>query len=135
MIKRKVIPMLTLIGLSLACLSARAEISEEKSDDGVYVPVVLKESTPVTDPNYPRTPVLIPVGCYFDCVSSNLCFSFISPMGPVTITLTEASAGIISSDEYPTNLGFITVPIPSSGSYEINILLESGAKYTGQFIY
>lgn len=127
--------MLTLIGLSLACLSARAEISEEKSDDGVYVPVVLKDSTPVTDPNYPRTPVLIPVGCYFDCVSSNLCFSFIYPMGNVTITVTEESSGVVSMDEYPTSSLFVAVPVSGPGTYDISILLESGTEYTGQFVY
>lgn len=125
--------MLALIGLSLACISTRAETKEVRGNDGVYIPIVLKEGIPVTDPNYPRTPILIPFDCYFDCVSSNLCFSFFYPMGNVTITVTEESSGVVSMDEYPTSSLFVAVPISGPGIFEVSILLASGTEYTGQF--
>ncbi len=56
-------------------------------------------------------------------------------MGDVTITLTESVAGEVSSDDYSTSLGFVTVPVPAQGTYEINIVVDNiGAEYIGSFV-
>ena len=132
--KRIVISMLALIGLSLACFSTRAGtlLSFGSVKDEV---IPLKIETTAVDPNSPRTPIEIPIYCYYSESTGGLCFVFAYPLGDVTITLTEVAAGIISTNDYPTSSLFVEVPVPGSGTYGISIQLESGTEYTGQFIY
>lgn len=126
--------MLVLLGLVLACFSTRAGTSGSFStQEVVVIPLVLEE--PPVDPNAPRTPALIPISCSFDVQGGNLNFLFLFPMGDVTITLTETSLGVVSSDDYSTSSGFVEVTVPGSGAYSISVLLESGMEYTGQFVY
>ncbi len=128
--------MLALVGLALTCFSTRAgapDMASEAKQDGVIIRIV--EAGPSVDPNSPRTPAVIPVSCYFDNVSGNLNFTFLFPMGDVTITLTEASAGVVSSDEYSTASCLVAVPVPGTGTYEITLTLESGVEFIGQFMY
>ena len=56
-------------------------------------------------------------------------------MGDVTITLTEASNGVVSTDDYSTSTCSVVVPVPTQGSFEISIVLESGTEFVGQFDY
>lgn len=116
-------------------LSLAANAVQAPSYDGYYPPVVLQESMPVVDPNSPRTPSVLPLSCSFDSLTGNLHFDFLFPLGDVTITLTEALVGVVSTDDYSTSTCSIIVPVPGQGTYEINILLESGAEYTGYFVY
>ena len=132
--KRIVTSILVLVGLVLACLSTRAGTTNSfRTQEVVVIPLVLEE--PPVDPNAPRTPALIPISCSFDVQSGNLKFLFLFPMGDVTITLTEASAGVVSVDDYSTSSCFVAIPVPGPGTYDISILLESGTEYTGQFVY
>lgn len=132
--KRIVTSILVLVGLVLACLSTRAGTTNSfRTQEVVVIPLVLEE--PPVDPNAPRTPALIPISCSFDVQSGNLNFLFLFPMGDVTITLTEASAGVVSVDDYSTSSCFVAIPVPGPGTYDISILLESGTEYTGQFVY
>ena len=132
--KRIVTSILVLVGLVLACLSTRAGTTNSfRAQEVVVIPLVLEE--PPVDPNAPRTPALIPISCSFDVQSGNLNFLFLFPMGDVTITLTEASEGVVSVDDYSTSSGFVAIPVPGSGTYQISIVLESGTKYSGQFVY
>ena len=55
-------------------------------------------------------------------------------MGDVTITLTEVSAGVVSTDDYSTSTCFVSIPVPGPGTYGISVLLESGTEYIGQFV-
>lgn len=126
-------PLLVLVGLTLACFSTKAKTTVSCADD--YPPVVLQESEQMVDPNSPRSPALIPVSCYFNSVAESLYFNFLFPMGDVTITLTEASVGVVSTDDYSTSSCFVAVPVPGYGTYDISILLESGTEYIGQFVY
>lgn len=126
-------PVLIQIGILLACFSTKAEAVSISTEDDP--PIVLQESEPAVDPNSPRAPVLIPVSCYFNSVTESLFFYFLFPMGDVIITLTEAIAGVVSTDDYSTSSCFVAVPVPGPGTYEISILLESGTEYTGQFVY
>ena len=132
--KTIVTSILVLVGLVLACFSTRAGVRESFNAQG-YVAIPLCQEEPPVDPNAPRTPALIPVSCSFDIQSENLNFLFLFPMGDVTITLTETSAGVVSVDDYSSSLGFITIPVPGSGTYQISLILESGSIYTGQFVY
>lgn len=134
--KRIVISMLALIGLSLACFSTRAEKNSiiPSLQNEHPVPLYAGTSNPI-DPNSPRAPVEIPISCYLNELTESLCFVFAYPMGNVTITLTEASAGVVSTDDYSSSSCFVAVPVPGPGTYEITILLASGIEYTGQFEY
>lgn len=132
--KTIVTSILVLVGLVLACFSTRAGVRESFNAQG-YVAIPLFQEEPPVDPNAPRTPALIPVSCSFDIQSENLNFLFLFPMGDVTITLTETSAGVVSADDYSSSSGFITIPVPGSGTYQISLILESGSIYTGQFVY
>ena len=125
---------LILIGFMLACFPTKAGSCVSPSRDG-ELPVWLQESGPIVDPNSPRTPAVLPVSCCFDSLSGNLYFNFLFPMGDVTITLTEATAGVISSDEYSSSSLQVLVPVPGPGTYEISIVLESGTELTGQFVF
>ena len=128
--------MLVLIGLSLACFSTKAEsLSKIQSLQEEYVIPLYTGTPPVVDSSSPRTPNQLPISCRLDGASSFLYFTFLFPMGDVTITLTEASAGVVSSDEYSTVSGLVSIPVPASGAYEITLVLESGAEYIGQFNY
>ena len=132
--KRIVISILVLVGLVLACFSTRAGLRESFNAQS-YVPIPLLQEEPPVDPNAPRTPALIPISCSFDVQNENLNFLCLFPMGDVTITLTEASEGVVSADDYSTSSCFVAVPVPGPGTYDISILLESGTEYTGQFVY
>ena len=126
-------PVLILIGILLAYFSTKAgAVSVPVEDDP---PIVLQESEPAVDPNSPRAPVLIPVSCCFNSVTESLFFYFLFPMGDVTITLTEAVAGVVSTDDYSTSSCFVAIPVPGPGTYDISVMLESGIEYTGQFVY
>lgn len=127
------LPAFILVGIML--LSPAANAVQAPSYDGYYPPVVLQESMPVVDPNSPRTPSVLPLSCSFDSLTGNLHFDFLFPMGDVTITLSEETAGVVSTDEYSSSTCSIVVPVPAYGTYEISILLESGAEYTGYFVY
>lgn len=126
-------PVLFLIGILLACFPTKAKTAPVSTED--YPPVVLQETEPSVDPNSPRAPALVPISCYFNSTTENLCFTFFFPMGDVTITLTEEYAGVVSAEEYSTSSCFVSVPVPGSGTYSISILLESGTEYIGQFVY
>lgn len=130
--KVNLFPVLILIGVLLACLSTKANPKPLFTEDDP--PIVLQERDPTVDPNSPRSPALIPITCYFDSISESLSFYFLFPMGDVTITLTEAYAGVVSEDDYSTSSCFVSVSVPGPGTYSISILLESGTEYTGQFI-
>ena len=128
--------MIILIGLSLAGYPSKVSAFPNTApclDNPILV--VLEEQHPVTDPNNPRSSSMLPVSCVFSDNSETLYFSFLFPMGDVTITLTEASAGVVSSDEYSTASCLVSIPVPASGAYEITLVLESGAEYIGQFNY
>lgn len=135
MLRRNVLPMLVLVGLILACFStkARTEANIAEASEEHVIPL-LAGNSPV-DPNNPRVPITIPVSCFLDDVSGNLYFSFLFPMGDVTITLTEASAGVVSTNDYSTSSCFVAVPVPGPGTFSISVLLDSGTEYTGQFVY
>ena len=127
--------MLVLVGLTLTCLSTRAgEVTQTAIGQQDGVVVWIAETGPSVDPNSPRTPSVIPCSCIFYDTTETLCFTFFFPVGDVTITLTEESAGVVSSNDYSTSSGFVNIPVPSPGNYEICILLESGTEYTGQFV-
>ena len=117
----------------LLCHSAKARVTS--MSDGGSFPVVLQETMPIVDPNSPRMPSMLPLSCVFDSILGNLNFIFLFPMGDVTITLTEASAGVVSTDDYSTASCFVAVQVPGPGTYSISVLLESGTEYTGQFVY
>ena len=135
MVRKNVLPILVLVGLILACLSTTAsEPSQTSSRDSHEIPIRTHDDE-ILPPGTPRAPALVPLSCYFDDTSGYLYFSFLFPMGDVTITLTEAIAGIVSTDDYSTSSCFVTIPVPGSGTYEISILLESGTEYIGQFVY
>ena len=124
---------LVLVGLVLTVFSTTAEtIHSKQKDESV---IELWAQTQPFDPNAPRTPALIPISCSFDDSSLNLYFTFLFPLGNVTITLTEASAGVVSSDEYSTASCLLDIPVPGPGTYTLTIALESGAEYIGQFVY
>ena len=128
--------MIILIGLSLAGYSSKVSASPSMAPClGNPILVVLEEQHPVTDPNNPRSPSVLPISCVFSDNSETLYFTFLFPMGDVTITLTEDSAGVVSSDEYSTASCLVSIPVPGSGSYEITLVLESGAELSGQFVY
>ncbi len=131
--KVNLFPVLILIGVLLACLSTKARIVPVSAED--YPPVVLQETEPSVDPNSPRAPALVPISFYFNSLIENLCFSFLFPMDDVTITLTEASVGVVSEDDYSTSTCFVSIPVPGPGVYDISILLESGTEYTGNFVF
>lgn len=116
----------------MACLSTRARTTLCVSTVKDSIPIVLKGDETVIDPNYPRSPVL-DITCSFDNTTGNLYFTFFYSLGDVTITLTEAIAGVVSSDEYSSSLGQAIVPVPGPGTYEISVLLASGEEYVGQF--
>lgn len=108
------------------------DLSADPGDDPI--PIKIEESQP--DPDDPnRAPAIIPVNCCFNYASGILYFSFLFPMNDVTITLTEAVAGVVSTDDYSTSSCFVAVPVPGPGMYDISILLESETEYTGQFVY
>ena len=125
---------LILVGMVLACLSTRARTTLCVSTVKDSIPIVLKGDETVIDPNYPRSPVLDIITCSFDNTTGNLYFTFFYSLGDVTITLTEAIAGVVSSDEYSSSLGQAIVPVPGPGTYEISVLLASGEEYVGQFV-
>lgn len=129
-----IVPTFILVGIMLACFSTKAGTFMSPSEEG-EIPVELRASGPIVDPNSPRAPMQIPVSCLFDEASESLYFLFLFPMGDVTITLTEASAGVVSTDEYSTASCLVSIPVPASGAYEITLVLESGAEYIGQFNY
>ena len=104
-----------------------------QSDQNNGIPIVKKED-PLPD-GTPRSPVVAPITCILDDVFGELDFTFLFPMGDVTITLTESMAGVVSSDLYSTNSCLVSVPIPCSGTFDISILLSSGVEYSGHFIY
>ena len=132
---RKVIQTLILVGLMLACFSTKAKtVGGIASTSEVYA-VPLMAGNPAVDPNSPRTPAVLPLSCSFDNLTGNLHFDFLFPMGDVTITLTEASTGVVSTDEYSTSSCSVFVPVPTQGSFEISIVLESGTEFVGQFDY
>lgn len=126
-------PAVILIGFLLACFPTKAKTFPISAEDDP--PVVLQESEPAVDPNSPRSPALIPINCYFSSATESLNFYFFFPMGDVTITLTEAIAGVVSTDDYSTSSCFVAVPVPGPGTYGISIVLESGMEYTGHFVY
>lgn len=127
--------MMILAGLSLVCSSARAnEPIQSIIRESHEIPIRTHDEGSFP-PGTPRTPSIIPISCYFDDVAGYLCFSFLFPMGDVTITLTEAIAGVVSTDEYSTSSCSVVVLVPSQGTYEVSIVLESGTEYEGQFIY
>ena len=133
MTKKTMIPILVLVGLVLACFSTAAENSQSlQTEERV---VELCAQTQPFDPNAPRVPALIPITCSLNILSGTLHFTFLFPMGDVTITLTEVSAGVVSSDEYSTASCLVSIPVPASGTYEITLVLESGAEYAGSFVY
>lgn len=113
----------------LACFSTKVEAIPSNAKD--EHPIELWAGNPPFDPNAPRSP--LPVSCYFNDVSENLYFTFLSSIGDVTITLSEANAGVVSCDDYPSSLGQAIVPVPGPGTYEISVLLASGEEYVGQF--
>ena len=127
------LPAFILVGIMLSSPAANAV--QTPSYDGYFPPVVLQESGPIVDPNSPRIPSVLPLSCSFDNLTGNLHFDFLFPMGDVTITLTEAIAGVVSTDEYSTSSCSVVVPVPSQGTYEVSIVLESGTEYEGHFIY
>ena len=104
--KVNLFPVLILIGVLLACLSTKARPMPVFTEDDP--PIVLQERDPTVDPNSPRSPALIPITCYFDSVSESLRFYFLFPIGDVTITLTEASAGVVYFMEW--RIGFQATP-------------------------
>ena len=133
-IARKIL-MIALIGIIVSGLPTKASTNVTPLSDPDAIPLVLKEQEPLVDPNAPRTPAHIPVLCSLDDATGYLYFTFLFPMGDVTITLTEASAGVVSSDEYSTASCLVSIPVPASGTYEITLVLESGAEYVGSFVY
>ena len=133
---RQCLSMLALMGLSLTCFSTKAgTVKQTTLVQQTGTVIVIAETGPTVDPNSPRTPSVIPCSCVFYEITETLCFSFLYNVGDVTITLSEESAGIVSSNEYSSSTGFVSIPVPGSGSYIISILLESGKEYTGHFVY
>ncbi len=132
--KRIVIfPAVILIGIMLACFSTKASVPSLDPDDTVIV--VITESGDPFDPDAPRTPSILPLSCSLDTINGVLHFTFLFPMGDVTITLTEAIAGEVSSDDYSTSLGFVTVPVPAQGTYDVSIVVDNtGVEYIGSFV-
>ena len=127
-------PVLILMGFLLACFPTKAEVPTlSRCGENRDIPIVKKDEC--YPPTTPRAPVVSPISCSFDSVSEVLSFSFLFPMGDVTITLTEAVAGVVSTDNYSTASCFVAIPISSPGTYDISILLESGTEYVGQFDY
>jgi len=127
------LPTVLLAGIMLACFSTKAREVPTLTKDGT--PVVLEESRTIDDPNNPRTPAVVPLSCTLDSINGELNFTFLFPMGDVAITLTEATAGVVSSDDYSTSLGLVTIPVPYAGTYYISIALSSGVEYIGNFVY
>lgn len=127
-------PVLILMGFLLACFPTKAEVPTlSRCGENRDIPIVKKDEC--YPPTTPRAPVVSPISCSFDSVSEVLSFSFLFPMGDVTITLTEASTGVVSTDEYSTSSCSVVVPVPCQGTYEVSIVLESGTEYVGQFDY
>lgn len=129
----KQIPVFLLFVILLACISTKVKAVSVSTE--YDPPIVLQESESAVDPNSPRAPLIVPISCLFNSASECLCFSFLFPMGDVTITLTEAFSGVVSTDDYSTSSCFVVVPVPGSGTYDISVVLESGTEYVGSFVY
>lgn len=121
------------MGVMLACFSTKASVPS--SDPEGETTVVLQEGNEPVDPDAPRTPSILPLSCSLDSINGVLHFTFLFPMGDVTITLTESVAGEVSSDDYSTSLGFVTVPVPAQGTYDVSIVVDNtGVEYIGSFV-
>lgn len=128
-----ILPAVILISIMLACYSTKASVPSSDPDGTVIV--VITEPDDPFDPDAPRSPSVIPLSCSLDTINGELHFTFLLPMGDVTITLTEAVAGEVSSDDYSTSLGFVTVPVPAQGSYDVSIVVDNtGVEYIGSFV-
>ena len=124
---------LFLCGIVLGCFPTKAMgPSICRLEDGEEIPLVREDEYYL--PDAPRTSD-VPVSCDFDENNENLYFSFLFPMGEVTITLTEYSVGIVSSDDYVTSSWPVVVPVPGPGNYNITVQVEPGIEYSGHFMY
>ena len=134
MMKRYLIPILVLAGLVLACFSTKAgSCNSSVSQYNEVIPLMM--GGPAVDPNSPRIPSVVPISCSFNSQEESLSFIFLFPMGDITISLTEASLGVVSTNGYSTSSCFVEIHVPGPGTYEITVVLESGSEYTGQFMY
>lgn len=98
-------------------------------------PIIIDIGEDPGDPNGNRSPVYVPISCYYYPSLSAVTACFLYSLDSVTVEIENLTTGAYSTQIIDGSYGAHVIPFnDESGSYRITFTLIDGTEYTGEFI-
>lgn len=119
-----------LISAVVFCLAAPTILLADSGDDPTPI-IVIGYGDPSGEPD--RSPVQIPMECYYYSTLSSIVSVFQSSLGSVIVEIENLTTGSYSMQIINGNYGAHVIPFNDvSGSYRISFTLMDGSEYIGE---
>lgn len=125
---RKTLILLTCILASFA--SSWAFPTEEKSKDPIPVPIFTK---PKPSGDIPQSPSVSPLSVNYETETGVLTISTVAPMGSISVVFENLSTGTLITDSFDSTYPGVFFLPNESGTWDITLILPSGATFGGSF--
>ena len=121
--------------IMLACMIASFATSwafpiRENSRDPIPIPII-KIPTPPGDT--PQSPVVTPFTVLYDSGFGMVMVSTVAPMGTISVIIENVSTGTFISDSFDSTYPGVFYLPNESGTWDITLILPSGATFGGSF--
>ena len=121
---------LILISAVAFCIAAPTKLLADPGDDPTPI-IVIEYGDPSGEPD--RSPVQIPIECYYYSTLSSIVSVFLSSLGSVIVEIENLTTGAYSMQLINGNYGAHVIPFNDvSGSYRITFTLMDVTEYIGE---
>lgn len=121
-----------LISVFAFCLAAPTKLLADPGDDPTPI-IVIEFGDPNGEPD--RSPVQIPIECYYYSTLSSFVSVFQFSLGSVSVEIENLTTGAYSMQIINGFYGAHVIPFNDvSGSYRITFTLMDGTVYTGELV-
>ena len=120
-----------LISVLAFCLAAPTKLLADPGDDPTPI-IVIEFGDPNGEPD--RSPVHIPIECYYYSSLSSVVACFQYSLGTVNVEIQDLESGSVSSQNVNGTAGIHVISVSSSpGSYSITFTLSDGTEFVGTY--
>lgn len=121
---------LFLLWAFICCLPSFADIKSNKDEE--KTDIILKKETTDDETKHARTPIYMPITCYY--MQGNIYLTSFADLGEIQIVITQLETGLLWESFSDSNSGIICIPASSAnGNYMIRIITANGDVYYGYY--
>lgn len=101
-----------------------------KSNDPIPIPITTK---PIPSSSDPHAPSITPFSVLYDSDMGTVSISTIAPMGIISVEFENLSTGTLITDSFDSTYPGVFFLPNESGTWDITLILPSGATFGGSF--